>query len=63
MDESEAMLTSRFMDMDENYFTPTIVAHSQESVSQHVLACIIYPHSFSLVMKGLTSTGLLIALT
>ncbi|KAK3839436.1 MAG: autophagy-related protein 13-domain-containing protein [Linnemannia elongata] len=31
VDESEAMLTSRFMDMDENYFTPTIVAHSQES--------------------------------
>ncbi|KAG0212237.1 autophagy protein 13 [Mortierella sp. NVP41] len=31
VDESEAMLTSRFMDMDEHYFQPTIVTHSQES--------------------------------
>ncbi|KAF8946244.1 autophagy protein 13 [Haplosporangium gracile] len=31
VDESEAMLSSKFIDMDENYFTPTIVAHSQES--------------------------------
>ncbi|KAG0342077.1 autophagy protein 13 [Podila horticola] len=32
VDESEAVLSSRFIDMDENYFTPTIVTHSQESV-------------------------------
>ncbi|KAF9954262.1 autophagy protein 13 [Mortierella alpina] len=31
VDESEAVLSSRFIDMDENYFTPTIVTHSQES--------------------------------
>ncbi|KAF9351162.1 autophagy protein 13 [Mortierella sp. AD094] len=31
VDESEAVLNSRFIDMDENYFTPTIVTHSQES--------------------------------
>ncbi|KAF9541816.1 autophagy protein 13 [Mortierella hygrophila] len=31
VDESETMQRSRFIDMDENYFTPTIVAHSQES--------------------------------
>ena len=31
MDESEASIY-RFNDMDENYFTPTIVTHSQESV-------------------------------
>ncbi|KAF9923944.1 autophagy protein 13 [Linnemannia zychae] len=30
VDESEAVLSSRFIDMDENYFTPTIVTHSQE---------------------------------
>ncbi|KAG0365671.1 autophagy protein 13 [Mortierella sp. AD032] len=29
VDESEA--SSRFIDMDENYFTPTIITHSQES--------------------------------
>ncbi|KAF8955899.1 autophagy protein 13, partial [Entomortierella lignicola] len=33
VDESEAVLNSRFIDMDENYFTPTIVTHSQESDS------------------------------
>ncbi|KAF9185532.1 autophagy protein 13, partial [Haplosporangium sp. Z 767] len=32
VDESEAVLSSRFIDMDENYFTPTIVTHSQESI-------------------------------
>lgn len=47
MDESEAMLSSRFIDMDENYFTPTIVAHSQESVSQRVLARIIFHYVLS----------------
>ncbi|KAF9401908.1 autophagy protein 13 [Mortierella sp. AD011] len=31
VDESEAVFSSRFIDMDENYFTPTIVTHSQES--------------------------------
>ncbi|KAI1316260.1 autophagy protein 13 [Mortierella claussenii] len=31
VDESEAVLSSKFIDMDENYFTPTIVTHSQES--------------------------------
>ncbi|KAF9935602.1 autophagy protein 13, partial [Modicella reniformis] len=32
VDESEALLSSKFIDMDENYFTPTIVTHSQESM-------------------------------
>ncbi|GJJ69297.1 autophagy-related protein 13 [Entomortierella parvispora] len=32
VDESEASMIYRFNDMDENYFTPTIVTHSQESV-------------------------------
>jgi xanthine dehydrogenase molybdopterin-binding subunit B len=43
VEESEAVMSSKFIDMDENYFTPTIVAHSQESVSQHVLVGIIHP--------------------
>ncbi|KAF9111506.1 autophagy protein 13 [Mortierella sp. AM989] len=33
VDETEAVLSSRFIDMDENYFTPTVVTHSQESVT------------------------------
>jgi autophagy-related protein 13 len=41
VDESEAVLSSRFIDMDENYFTPTIVTHSQESVSPHITFWII----------------------
>lgn len=41
VEESEAIMSSKFIDMDENYFTPTIVAHSQESVSQHIFVGII----------------------
>ncbi|KAK3813275.1 MAG: autophagy-related protein 13-domain-containing protein [Benniella sp.] len=32
VEESEAGMGSNFLDMEENYFTPTIVTHSQESV-------------------------------
>ncbi|KAF9969497.1 autophagy protein 13 [Actinomortierella ambigua] len=34
VDESETLLSSRFIDMDENYFKPTVAAHShsQESI-------------------------------
>lgn len=35
VDESEAVLSSRFIDMDENYFPPTVKSQRRQSIDVH----------------------------